>query len=75
MKKITAKFYSTCAETGARIKKGDSMIYDYSVRKCYSMQSQTAKKFEQGNKEDQAGAMVQANEEAFFDNFCHANNI
>lgn len=46
MKKITAKFPSTCAELGTKIKKGETMIYDYGVRKCYSMASETAKNFE-----------------------------
>ena len=76
MKKITAKFASTCADTGARIKKGDSMIYNYSTRKCYSMNSQTAKNFERGEAAVNEDAhLVQAQEEAYFDNFCVNNNI
>jgi len=70
MKKITAKFASTCTETGARIKKGDSMIYDYSARKCYSMQSPTAQKFdsEEANEARSTAAYVNAQEEAYCDN-------
>lgn len=74
MKKITAKFNSTCAETGARIKKGDSMYYDYSTKKCYSLNSQTAKDYE-ANDVDSAAGMITANEDAYFDNFCQNNNL
>lgn len=45
MKQIKAKFASKCSETGATIRKGDVMIYDYSSRKCYSIHSDTGKKF------------------------------
>lgn len=72
MKFITAKFNSRCAETGKAIKKGDSMLYDYSARKCYSRDSETFKK---ANTIDAAAGMIQANEEAEFDNFCYNNNI
>lgn len=75
MKKITARFNSTCAETGAKIKKGSQMLYDYSTKKCYCEHSQKYKNFEGGGYPDQAGAMAQANEEAYFDNFCLYNNI
>ena len=71
MKKITAKFNSQCAETGTRIKKGDSMFYDYSNKKCYSVNSQKAKSIETDNDSN----FIQAQEDAFFDNFCHNNNI
>lgn len=73
MKKITAKFSSKCAETGARIRKGETMYYDYSVRKCYAMSSETAKKAEQSseaNREaDSTRSYIDAQENAYFDNF------
>lgn len=77
MKKITARFNSKCAETGATIRKGDFMFYDYSAKKCYCMNSVTVTnllKFEQSVSDNVAG-MIQANEEAYFDNFCAYNNI
>jgi len=72
MKQITAKFKSVCAETGKVIKKGDQMIYDYQTKKCYCMDSQTATKH---NEPTQESLHVQANEDAYFDNFCQQNNI
>ena len=58
MKKITAKFNSNCAELGTKIKKGEQMIYDYSARKCYSMNSETAKNFEIKNQEEHESRAV-----------------
>ena len=72
MKLIAAKFSSKCAETGAQIKKGDKMYYDYSTRKCYSLISKKAKEQTEVN---QDAAHVQAQEDAYFDNFCQHNNI
>jgi hypothetical protein len=72
MKKITAKFNSKCSETGKAIKKGESMIYDYSTRLCYSLTSDKAKQFESDNN---TSDMVTAQESAYFDNFCYSNNI
>ena len=65
MKKlITAKFTSRCAETGNQIKKGEKMVYDTDTKKCYSIEV-----------DKNAADMVQANEEAYFDNFCYMNNL
>lgn len=72
MKLIHAKFNSKCAETGRIIKQGDVILYDYSTKKCYCEHSQT---FVDYNKEDSAAGMIQANEDAYFDNFCYNNNI
>lgn len=72
MKKIISKFKSTCSETGKPIKKGEKIAYDYSTKKVYCESSQTYKNF---NSEDQAGQMIKANENAYFDNFCLTNNI
>lgn len=73
MKKITAKFNSKCAETGSAIKKGDTMFYDYSARKCYSMNSNTARAQEAKDAEGQdarnVSSFIQAQEEAYFDRF------
>ena len=72
MKNITAKFNSQCAETGAKIKKGDQMYYDYASKKCYAMDSNKAKS--QAIDTDTAN-IVQAQEDAYFDNFCQRNGI
>lgn len=76
MKKITAKINSKCAETGRPIKKGEEMIYDYSGKKCYSFYSQVWHNFtkKEGEFSDDA-KLVQAQEDAYFDNFCYANGI
>jgi len=71
MKKITAKYARKCAETGKAIRKGEEMYYDYANRKCYHISTNKGS----GNEVDGAGGMVQANEEAYFDNFCQHNNI
>lgn len=72
MKKITAKFNSICAENGKKIKKGEQMVYDYANRKPYHL---TSNKAQELDIDHNTANMVQANEEAYFDNFCHNNNI
>lgn len=72
MKKITAKFNSTCAETGKAIRKGDSMFYDYCAKKCYHLTSMAAQR---QNTDSALSDMIDANESASFDNFCYNNNI
>ena len=42
---ITAKFDTTCAETGKPIKKGESCIYYPKTKQCYSLSSKQAKEF------------------------------
>jgi len=74
MKKITAKFNSQCAETGKKIKRSEQMYYDYTAKKCYSIDSNKAKKSEQPADSDLAN-YVQAQEDAYFDNFCQQNGI
>jgi len=78
MKKITAKFNSKCAETGVNIRKGQEMIYDYSAKKCYSLNSNTALKYGQAldlSYSNSDASYVAAQEDAYFDNFCQLNNI
>lgn len=70
MKKITAKFNSKCAETGATIKKGDPMLYDYNTRKCYSQHSA---KFKEQDSPQQD--YIQDPGEIYFDNWCQRNGI
>lgn len=77
MKKITAKFNSKCADSGKPIKKGDAMYYDYATKKCYHMESNTV--FMLGTTHEEARTdlsnYIQAQEDAYFDNFCQNNNI
>ena len=73
MRTITAKFNSVCAESGAKIKKGEQCIYDPYLKKVYALTSLKAISFL--NSEDPALGAIQANEEAYFDNFCQRNNI
>ena len=69
---IQARFNSKCAESGVRIMKGEDMLYDYTAKKCYSKGSESFKSHKEGQN---TADMVQANEEAYFDNFSYANNI
>lgn len=71
MKKIiVAKFNSRCAETGLTIKKGETMLYNYSSKKCFSKSS---KEYIEYNLPDPAAGMIQANEDSYFDNWYAAN--
>lgn len=72
-KVINAKFNSRCAETGIKIKKGERMVYDYDTKSCYAIASNAAVAFI--NSPDPGAGMIQANEDAYFDNFCQQNNI
>ena len=76
MKAITAKFNSTCSETGKPLKKGSTIYFDTSTRKAYHYESQTAKNYrENGTGRTIEADLSTAQENAYFDNFCHANNI
>lgn len=75
MKKITARFNSKCTQTGATIRKGEQMLYDYSSKKCYCQTSETYKKFNSDEEQDarNVSGVIQAQEEAYFDNFYQRN--
>ena len=66
MRLIKAKFNSVCAETGVKLPKGINMYYDYSTRKCYSLDSQAANKV--NSEADSTRAYVEAQESAYWDN-------
>ncbi len=66
---MTSKFSSYCAETGKTIKKGEAIFYN---GKAYC---QTSKTFQDAKEQASTSDMVQANEDAYFDNFCYRNNI
>jgi hypothetical protein len=70
MKKVIfSRWNSKCAETGKQIKKGESMLYDYSSKKCYCQSSNEFINFDS----DPAASMVTANEDAYFDNWYQNN--
>lgn len=68
MRFITAKFNSQCHETGAKIKKGDPILYDPNLKKAYCKAS---KKYTEANESEN----IQDPGEQYFDNFCQRNNI
>jgi hypothetical protein len=72
MRIITAKFASTCPETRKAIKKGDTVLYDPAEKKAYHKESQ---KYLAATTRNTDADHVQAQENAYFDNFCSANNI
>ena len=63
MKKITAKFNSVCAETGKKLRKGESIYYDINTRKAYHVTASIVNK--QSNDDN---AYVNAQEEAYWNN-------
>lgn len=69
---IEARFQSHCAETGSTIKKDDSILYDTVTKKAYCSQS---RKYKDEASCRNIAAMVEAQENAYYDNFCITNNI
>ena len=70
MKQIKAKFKSKCAETGKVINKGETMLYNYTTRQCYAIHSNTGQA-ERSNTND--AELIEAQENAYFDNFTYLN--
>lgn len=68
MKHMIAKFKSTCPETGIILKKGDPIVYDNKSRKAFHPTAPSIQQYP-----DQSGDIIQANEEAYFDNWASAN--
>lgn len=66
---ITARFNSKCADTNKVIKKGDRIYYDGGKAYCKDAKYYKIADFSLDS------AHVQANEDAYFDNFCRNNNI
>lgn len=69
LKIIVARFSSKCHASGKRLHKGDTIVYDV-VRKVAYHPSHAPSQMETDD-----GRYVRAQEEAYFDNFCRANNI
>jgi hypothetical protein len=65
----TAKFNSKCAETGAKITKGEAILYDKEKKLVYCKSSNKFKEHESESEASSTAAMVQANEDAFTDNW------
>lgn len=73
MRVITAKFNSTCHETGRPIKKGDPCVYDPTTKRVYASGSPTQQRFTQADKHDQGGDMLDAAIEQQAENWYHQN--
>ena len=69
---INAKFKSKCAETGRAIEKGENCLYDRVNKKVYCRSS---KKFLAEQETAHTSSFIESQENAYFDNFCLANNI
>jgi hypothetical protein len=69
---MISKFKSVCQETGKVISKGEYILYDTASRKAYSSQS---KKYQSEQECVQTAAYIQAQEDAYFDNFCNKYGI
>jgi hypothetical protein len=69
---INAKFSSTCTETGAVIAKGENCLYDRVNKKVYCRSS---KKYQEQQEIINTSSIIEAQENAYFDNFCDTNNI
>ena len=69
---INAKFKSKCAETGRSIEKGENCLYDRENKKVYC---RCSKKFLAEQETKNTSSFIEAQENAYFDNFCKANNI
>ena len=70
---MNAKFDSDCMQTGKRIKKNDHVYY-VPGRGAFHRDSDIYMEHRKVNTSPE-GDHVQANEEAYFDNFCRKNNI
>lgn len=68
MKLITSKYGGICHKTGAKINKGEFMYYDYRERKVYCK-----KYIEDLNEAYSTKQFIEAQENAYFDNFISLN--
>ena len=78
LKMINAKFKSKCAETGKTIYKGDICFYDYQYKQVFHPSADIVKiRQSQANEReaDSTRQTIEAQENAYFDNFCQQNNI
>jgi hypothetical protein len=77
MNYIVARFKGKCSETGKTIPKGENCLHDPFLKQVYAMDSPKGIKWQQDeqNSHLEAGKMAQAEQEAFYDNFCQRNSI
>jgi hypothetical protein len=78
LKMINAKFRSKCSETGKTIYKGDICFYDYQYKQVFHPSADIViiRQSQADQKEaDSTRQTIQAQEDAYFDNFCQQNNI
>jgi hypothetical protein len=79
LKMINARFRSICCETGKKIFRGDVCFYDYQHKKVYHPTADIVRiRQSQQNAANESKSLsdyVQAQEDAYFDNFCRNNNI
>jgi hypothetical protein len=69
---IIAKFSSNCVETGTTTAKGENCLYDRVTKKIYCRYS---KKFQAEQETENTSSLIEAQENAYFDNFCQTNDI
>lgn len=69
---LNSKFKGVCSETGKPISKGEAILYDTTARKAYCSES---KKYKFEYECHQTASYIQAQEDAYFDNFCIRNDI
>lgn len=74
---IRARFRSICPETGRKIFTGDNCYFDVINKRAYHPSADIVRIFEsrQAAADLNAERIVNAQEEAYFDNFCQNNNI
>ena len=71
-KVINAKFNSTCAETGKKVTKGEQVWYAFNERKVYCS---TSKRYAEEIDAQATAQFIMDEQNAYYDNFCQANNI
>jgi len=69
MRVISAKFSSHCADTGRRILRGESVYYDPAGKRVFCPRSDMARMYESQREARNVSAYVEAQENAYFDNF------
>jgi len=69
VKIIAALWNSKCSQTGDRIVKGDSMLYNYETKKCYAKTSAAYKNYYDEQESRSTAAMIDAQECAAFERY------
>ena len=69
MRVISAKFPCHCADTGRRILRGEAVYYDPKGKRVFCPRSDMARMYDSQQEARQVRAYVEAQENAYFDNF------